>query len=100
MVTLREPGDGEVLRDVNFACRIHPAAQSNIGEQQWVTGFQCVKCCRMVELAILNLKKKKEKKKKLLPLHENQSKFPIFPVWMGLNFDDYSGFQPKITHAN
>ena len=25
-------------RDVNFAYRIHPAAQSDIGEQQWVTG--------------------------------------------------------------
>ena len=24
-------------RDGNFACRIHPAAQSAIGEQQWVT---------------------------------------------------------------
>ena len=41
-----------MLRDVNFACRIHPAAQSDIGEQQWVTGFNnelslCVKCCRM-----------------------------------------------------
>ena len=36
-------------RDVNFACRIHPAVQSNMGEQQWVTGFSlCVKCCRMV----------------------------------------------------
>ena len=43
-----------MLRDVNFACRIHPAAQSDIGEQQWVTGFHnelslCVKCCRMVD---------------------------------------------------
>ena len=28
-----------MLRDVNFVCRIHPAAQSDIGEQQWVTGF-------------------------------------------------------------
>ena len=27
---------------VNFACRIHPAAQSDISEQQWVTGFHCV----------------------------------------------------------
>ena len=31
-----------MLRDVNFACRIHPAAQSDIGEQQWVTGLHCV----------------------------------------------------------
>ena len=29
-------------RDGNFACRIHPAAQSVIGEQQWVTGFHYV----------------------------------------------------------
>ena len=41
-------------RDVNFASRIHPSAQSDIGEQQWVTGFHnelslCVKCCRMVD---------------------------------------------------
>ena len=43
-----------MLRDVNFACRIHPAAQSDIGEQQWVMGFHnklslCMKCCRMVD---------------------------------------------------
>jgi hypothetical protein len=40
-----------VLRDGNFARRIHPAAQSAIGEQQWVTGFHrvCVKCGRMVD---------------------------------------------------
>ena len=43
-----------MLNDVNFACRIHPAAQSDIGEQQWVTGFHnelslCVKCCRIVD---------------------------------------------------
>jgi hypothetical protein len=43
-----------VVRDVNFACRRHPAAQSDICEQQWVTGFHnelslCVKCCRMVD---------------------------------------------------
>jgi hypothetical protein len=31
-----------VLRDGNFACGIHLAAQSAIGEQQWVTGFHCV----------------------------------------------------------
>ena len=31
-----------MLRDVNFAWRIHPKAQSDISEQQWVTGFQCV----------------------------------------------------------
>jgi hypothetical protein len=31
-----------VLRDGNFACRIHPAAPSAIDEQQWVTGFHCV----------------------------------------------------------
>ena len=54
MVTLGEPGDDQVSRDVNFACRIHPAAQSDIGKQQWVTGFHnelslCVKCCRMVD---------------------------------------------------
>ena len=38
-------------RDVNFAKRIHPAVQSDIGEQQWVTGFHCVcvKCYRMVD---------------------------------------------------
>ena len=30
------------LRDGNFACEIHPAAQSAIGEQQLVTGFHCV----------------------------------------------------------
>ena len=30
------PGGGKVLRDVNFACRIHPAAQCDIGEKQWV----------------------------------------------------------------
>ena len=40
----------------NFSqkCRIHPAAQSEICEQQWITGFHdelslCVKCCRMVD---------------------------------------------------
>ena len=27
---------------VNFACRIHLAAQSDISKQQWVTGFHCV----------------------------------------------------------
>ena len=44
MVTLAlgEPGDGQVLKNVNFAYRIHPAAQSDIGKQQWVTGFHCV----------------------------------------------------------
>ena len=26
----------------HFACGIHPAAQSAIGKQQWVTGFHCV----------------------------------------------------------
>ena len=26
-------------RDVNVACTIHPAVQSDIGEQQWVTRF-------------------------------------------------------------
>ena len=35
-------GDNYLLSDVNFACRIHPAAQSDIGKQQWVTGFHCV----------------------------------------------------------
>jgi hypothetical protein len=30
------------LRDGNFACRIHPAAQIAIGEQQWDTRFHCV----------------------------------------------------------
>ena len=43
-----------MLRDVNFACRIHPVAQSDIRKQQWVTGFHnelslCVKCCWMVD---------------------------------------------------
>ena len=33
-VTVVEPGDGYVLREVNFACRIYPAAQSDIGKQQ------------------------------------------------------------------
>ena len=28
-----------MLRDVNFAYRIHPAAQNEIGEQQWLTGL-------------------------------------------------------------
>ena len=42
MVTLGEPRDGEVSRDGNFACGIHPAAQIAIGKQQWVTGFNCV----------------------------------------------------------
>ena len=28
--------------DGNFACGIHPAAQSAIGKQQWVNGFHCV----------------------------------------------------------
>ena len=27
---------------VNFACKIHPAVQSYISKQQWVTGFHCV----------------------------------------------------------
>ena len=54
MVTLGETGDGPVPRDVNFACRIHPASQSDIVKQQRVTGFHnelslCVKCCRMVD---------------------------------------------------
>ena len=31
MVTLREPRGDMVSRDGNFACRIHPAAQSAIG---------------------------------------------------------------------
>ena len=30
-------------RDGRFACGIHPAVQSAIGEQQWVTGFHCVR---------------------------------------------------------
>ena len=39
-----------MLRNVNFACKIYPAAQNDIGKQQWVTGFiVCVKCCRMVD---------------------------------------------------
>ena len=42
MVTLGEPGGGYVSRDGNFAGRIHPAAQSAIRVQQWVTGFHCV----------------------------------------------------------
>ena len=29
-------------RDGNFAFRIYPAVQSDIGKQQWVTGFHCV----------------------------------------------------------
>ena len=29
-------------RYVNFASKIHSAGQSDIGEQQWVTGFHCV----------------------------------------------------------
>ena len=29
-------------RDGKFACGIHPAVQSAIGKQQWVTGFHCV----------------------------------------------------------
>ena len=42
-------------RDVNFACRIPPAVQIDIGEQQWATGFHnelslCVNCCRMVDV--------------------------------------------------
>ena len=41
-VTPGEPGGDLVLRDGNFACGIHPAVQSVIGEQQWVTGFHCV----------------------------------------------------------
>ena len=48
-------------RDGNFACGIHPATQSVIGEQQWVVlamgstsngslGFiVCEQCCRMVD---------------------------------------------------
>ena len=50
MVALGEPGDGYVLRDVTFACRIHPAAQRYIREQLWVTGWLsiCVNCCMMV----------------------------------------------------
>ena len=39
-----------------FACRIHPAAQSAIGKQQWVTGFHCV--CEVLivyQLGILSL---------------------------------------------
>ena len=40
-------------RVVNFACRIHPAANNDSGKHQWVTGFHnklplCVKCCRML----------------------------------------------------
>ena len=54
MVTLGEPGDGQVSRDVNFTCRIHPEAQSDVGEPKWVFGFYnklslCVKCCRIVD---------------------------------------------------
>ena len=41
-------------RDVNFACTIHPEAQSDIGKQQWVTWFHnelslCVKYCKIVD---------------------------------------------------
>ena len=36
LATLGEPGNGLEARDVNFACRIHPAAQCDIGEKQWV----------------------------------------------------------------
>ena len=32
-----------MLRDINFASWIHPAAQSDIGKQQWVTGIHCVR---------------------------------------------------------
>ena len=42
MVTPREPGGDLVSRDGNFACRIHPAAQSAIGEQHWVSLFVVV----------------------------------------------------------
>ena len=42
MVTLVEPGDGQVQKDVIFVCRIYPAAQRDISEQQQVTGFNCV----------------------------------------------------------
>ena len=34
-----EPSDDQVSKDVNFAWRIHPAAQSDISEQQWSLGF-------------------------------------------------------------
>ena len=39
---LRMTWGQEVLRDVNFVCRTHPAAQSDIIIQQWVTGSHCV----------------------------------------------------------
>ena len=29
-------------RDINFASWIHPAAQSDIGKQQWINGIHCV----------------------------------------------------------
>ena len=35
------PGMGRCW-DTNFVSGLHPAAQSDIGEQQWVTGIHCV----------------------------------------------------------
>ena len=34
---------------------LHPVAQRDIGEQQWVTGFQCFNCCRMVDSVPIRL---------------------------------------------
>ena len=34
------------IKKCNFACGIHPATQSAIGQQQWVTALEC---CRMVD---------------------------------------------------
>ena len=32
-----------------LACKIHPAAQSDIGEQQWVTGFHEELVCEVLQ---------------------------------------------------
>ena len=52
-VTLGETRGGEVSRDCIFACRIHPAAQSAIGKQEWVTGFHCV-CAYQLDILSLS----------------------------------------------
>ena len=51
-VRIGEPRNGLVSTDVNFACRIHAAVQSDIGKQQWVTWFHCV-CTKMATISIL-----------------------------------------------
>ena len=47
-------------RDGNFACRTHPAAQSAIGEQQWVTVSQRTSVCTELVDSMITLEEPRE----------------------------------------